>query len=80
MPDAQEKRLKKALFGKYFTCPGCGRAIAGEMETYFICPNCGKAICKENEVEKLDYDYCINCGYEITSAKKKALALVVEED
>lgn len=80
MAGEQKKMLSRALFGKFFSCPQCGRAIAGEMETYFTCPRCGKALCKESELENLDYDYCTNCGYEITSAKEKALALVTEEN
>ena len=71
------KMLQEALFGKFFTCPQCGRAITGEMKTYFTCPQCGKALCRESE---LNYDPCVNCGYEITSAKRKALALVAKEN
>ena len=75
----KKKILKNVFFGRFFTCPGCGRAITGEMETYFTCPKCGKAVCKERELEKLENDYCTNCGYEITNAKKKALELVEED-
>jgi len=29
-------------------------------------------------LKKFDYDYCINCGSEIASARKEALALAEE--
>jgi len=72
--------LREVLFGKFFTCPQCGRAITGEMKTYFTCPRCGKALCRESELGNFKGDYCVNCGYEITSAKRRALALVAKEN
>lgn len=76
----KKKILQAALFGQFFSCPQCGRAIVGDMRKYFICPRCGRALCKESEVGNFDEKYCGNCGYEITSAKGKALALLKEDN
>lgn len=66
------------VFKTFYACPRCGRA--GKKGTYFVCPNCGKALCKKEEVKEFDDKYCGHCGEELTSAKKEALALVMEED
>lgn len=76
----KKKILPKVLFGNFFSCPQCGRAIVGEMRKYFICSRCGRALCGESELESFDENYCGNCGYELTSAKEKALALLKEDN
>lgn len=66
-------------FKMLYACPSCGRAIAGEQRSFFVCPKCGRALCRENEIRDFDDNYCGNCGAEITSAKKEALALAWEK-
>lgn len=70
----------KMHFKEFYACPGCGRAISGEKREYFVCSNCGRALCKAEELSKFDDNYCGNCGHEIASAKKEALALAKEEN
>ena len=49
---SDKKRMpQKVLFGKFFSCPQCGKALAGEMESYFTCPNCKKALCMERQLK-----------------------------
>ncbi len=72
--------LQKVLCGKFFSCPQCGKALAGEMESYFTCPNCKKALCMERQFKSFNDNYCGNCGHEITSAKEKALALIGKDN
>ncbi len=70
----------KKLFKKYYACPHCGRAISGEKRSYFACPNCGSAICRKKDIKSYKDKHCGNCGYDLSSAKKRALALLREEE
>lgn len=67
---------KKMLLKKFYTCPNCGTAISGEKKEFFACPDCGSALCSKEELRNFKHNYCGNCGYELTSAKEEALALV----
>lgn len=66
-------------FIEFYTCPGCGKAISGEKKEFFVCPSCGRALCQKKDLKQFDNNFCGNCGYELTSAKKEALALVGED-
>lgn len=67
------------FFKKYYSCPHCGRAISGEKRIYFSCPNCGNALCRKKDLKSFKGKYCGNCGYDLSSAKKRAAALLREE-
>lgn len=67
----------KNHFERFYSCPSCGRAIAGERRSYFTCPNCERALCKEEELVDFDEKYCGHCGCELTDARKEALAEVL---
>lgn len=71
---------KMELIKEFYACPSCGRAIIAEKKKYFICQNCGRALCAEEKLPEFDDNYCGNCGHELTSAKKQALALVEKEN
>lgn len=64
---------------EFYACPGCGRAISEEKRRYFVCPNCGRALCQETQLSEFGDNYCGNCGHELASAKKEALALAKED-
>ncbi len=64
-----------AHFKEFYACPNCGRLISKEKKKYFVCPNCEKALCPEEKLPEFDDNYCGNCGCEIASAKKEAMAL-----
>ncbi|MCI9537121.1 MAG: hypothetical protein HFG35_02360 [Eubacterium sp.] len=66
-------------FKEFYACPSCGRAISGEKQKYFVCPVCGRALCREQDFKDFDDNYCGNCGSELASAKKEALALARED-
>ena len=68
------------LFKKYYTCTSCGKAICGTKRTFFACPMCGNAVSKKKEIKDFDDKYCTNCGYDLSSAIKKAKALLKEEE
>ena len=68
------------LFRKYYVCPHCGKAISGEKRIYFSCPRCGNAICRKRDIKDLKDKHCGNCGYDLSSAKKRAMALLTEEE
>ncbi|MCM1217546.1 MAG: hypothetical protein NC331_14030 [Lachnospiraceae bacterium] len=65
---------KNAVFKEFYACPSCGRAIGGEKTHFFTCQSCGAALCEESRLAGFADDYCVNCGAEIASAKKLALA------
>ena len=46
---------------------------------FFTCLKCGRALCQKKDLEQFADDYCIHCGYELTSAKKETMALVGED-
>ena len=66
-------------FKEFYTCPSCGRAISGEKKEFFVCPNCGRALCQKKDLKQFDDNFCGNCGHELASAKKEALALAGED-
>jgi hypothetical protein len=41
---------------------------------------CGNAVCRKKEIKDFDDKYCTNCGYDLSSAIKKAKALLKEEE
>ena len=70
----------KKLFKKFYTYPNCGNAISKEKRIYFACPNCGKALCRKKDIRKFSDKYCRNCGYDLSSTIKKAIALLKEAE
>jgi len=65
---------KDGLFKEFVTCPHCGRIICSSKKRYFTCWSCGRALCEEGRLDKFTDNYCGNCGAEVASAKKQALA------
>lgn len=65
-------------FKEFYTCPRCGKAISGEKKEFFVCPSCGRALCQKKDLKQFDDKFCGNCGHELASAKKEALALAKE--
>jgi len=76
----QEVRGIKNLFKKFYTCPSCGNAISGEKRQYLACPNCGAALCRKKDIKDFDNTYCGNCGYNLSSVKKRVMALLKEKE
>ena len=68
------------LFKKFYTCPHCGNAIAGEKRRYFTCPDCGVALCRAKDIKDFKDKYCHDCGCDLSSAKKRAVALLKVEE
>jgi predicted RNA-binding Zn-ribbon protein involved in translation (DUF1610 family) len=67
-------------FKEFYVCSKCGGAVCGDKREFFVCPNCGRALCGREEIGGFTDNYCGNCGYELTSAKKESLALVDGKD
>lgn len=68
------------LFRKFYACPKCGNAISKEKRSYFACPNCGRALCRKKDIRNFSDKYCGNCGYDLSSTIKMAMALLKEEE
>lgn len=74
----EARKKTEGYFRKFYRCPH-GGLISLEMVSAFVCPNCGSPICSKAELKTLPNKHCGKCGYEITSAKEEAMALVLEE-
>lgn len=54
------------------------------FEEFFVCPKCKKPLCRKEDIltdketrrDLISGPYCMQCGTEIASAKKAALAMV----
>ncbi len=68
------EKERNQFIKEFQTCPRCGRIIGSNKMNYFVCQKCGRALCTESELAQFDDNYCGNCGADITSAKKLALA------
>lgn len=40
-----------------------------EYHKYVFCLKCGKAFCRGTDLPNLDYNYCPNCGNNLTDMK-----------
>lgn len=49
------------------------------FKKFFVCQSCGAALCEESKFAEFDDNYCRNCGKEIASDRKLALAEMLKK-